>query len=108
MPLGVLCGGRLSKRKDLLFLFREHIMRDPKEWAERAGISLRQIENISISAACMPPSFMIPFYYGMRYILATSLGIDRQFILAADRAFCQGCVEYLEKNQAYYRNTLFQ
>jgi hypothetical protein len=108
MPLGVLCGGRLFKRKDLLFLFREHIMRDPKEWADKAGISLRQIENISLSAAGMPPSYTIPFYYGLRYLLAAGLRIDRQFIPASDRAFCRSCVEYLEKNRDYYRNTLFQ
>jgi hypothetical protein len=108
MPLGVLCKGILRKKKELLFLFREHTIRDPKAWADIAGITLRQIENISISAAGMPPSYTIPFYYGVRYLLATSLGVDRHYITAADRAFCQGCVDYLEENRSYYRNTLFQ
>jgi hypothetical protein len=108
MPLGVLCKGILRKKKELLFLFKEHTIQNPNEWADKAGISLRQIENISISAAGMPPSFTIPFYYGVRYLLAAGLGVDRQFIPVKDRAFCQGCVEYVEKNRDYYRNTLFQ
>lgn len=106
MPLGVLCKGILRKKKEMLFLFREHIIRDPNGWADIAGITLRQLENISLSAAGMPPSYTIPFYYGLRYLLATSLGVDRQFIKAADRTFCRSCVEYLEKNHVYYRNTL--
>jgi hypothetical protein len=108
IPLGVLCGGVLRKKKELLFLFRDHTIRNPNEWADKAGITLRQIENISISAASIPPSFTIPFYYGVRYLLATSLGVDQQFISAADRAFYRGCVEYLEENQDYYRNMLSQ
>jgi hypothetical protein len=108
MPLGVLCKGILRKKKELLFLFREHIIRDPNEWADKAGISLRQIENISLSATCIPPSFTIPFYYGLRYLLAKGLDVERHYIPAADSAFCLSCVEFLEKNRDYYLNTLFQ
>ncbi|MBN2037236.1 MAG: response regulator [Chitinispirillaceae bacterium] len=108
MPLGVLCKGVLRKKKELLFLFKEHSIRDPNEWADKAGITLRQMENISMSATGMPPSFTIPFYYGMRHLLATNLGVDRQFITTAEQAFCRGCVEHIEENRDYYRDTLFE
>ena len=106
MPLGVLCKGVLRKKKELLFLFRDHIIRNPNEWADKAGITLRQIENISVSTTGIPPSYTIPFYNGMRYLLAESLGISGRFIAETDGAFYRGCVEFLEENQDYYRNML--
>jgi hypothetical protein len=108
MPLGVLCKGVIRNKKDLLFLFREHIIRNPAEWADKAGISLRQIENISLAAAGIPPSYVVPFYYGLRYLLATGLGVEKKFIAPEESVFYRNCVEYLLKNQDYYRNMLFQ
>jgi hypothetical protein len=110
MPLGVLCKGTVRKRKEPLFLFREQVIRDPAEWADRAGITLRQMENISLSATGIPPSCAIPFYYGLRYLLAKGLGVlgvGKKFVTEKDTEFYVKCVEYCAKNQEYYRNMLF-
>jgi hypothetical protein len=108
MPLGVLCKGVIRKKKEILFLFREHTIRNPAEWADKAGISLRQVENISLAATGIPPTYVVPFYYGLRYLLATDLGAEKRFIAAKDSIFYRDCVEFLWKNQDYYRNMLFQ
>jgi hypothetical protein len=108
MPLGMLCNGVIRKKKEMVFLFREHTIRDPSEWADRAGITLRQVENISITATGMAPSYVIPFYYGLRFLLAASLGVEKKFIGAKDMPFCRSSVEYLVENQTYYRNVFFQ
>jgi hypothetical protein len=108
MPLGVLCRGMLRKKKEQMFLFREHTIRNPVEWAERAGVTLRQMENISITATGLPPSNVIPFYYGLRYLLAAGLGVERRLIAAKEIAFYWKCVEDLEKNREYYGNMLFR
>jgi hypothetical protein len=108
MSLGVLCGGTLRKKKEVLFLLKEHAVRDSSAWAESAGISLRQLENVSMAATGIPPSFAVPFYFGLRYLLAAELGVERKFIAAKESAFYWKCVEYLEENQDYYRNMLFR
>jgi hypothetical protein len=108
MPLGVLCRGKIHKYKEKLFLLREHMLHNPVEWAGKVGVSLRHVENISITTTGISPLNALNFYYGLRYILAAEFGIERRFIAAKDIPFYWSCIEYIEKNQEFYNDTFFQ
>jgi hypothetical protein len=106
MPLGVLCNGTIRKKKECLFLLKNHTIKNPKEWADKAMVTIRQIENVSINATGIPPSFSIPFYYGLRYLLLECIGAEKLCFAPQDSAFYRNCVEYLEKNLDYYDTML--
>jgi DNA-binding NarL/FixJ family response regulator len=106
-PLAVLCGGKILKSKEALFLLKNHIIREPKEWAKKSGVSLRQIENICSTHTGMPPSLVIPFYYGLRYVLESDLG-GKATAIKKEPAFYASCVDFLQKNLPKYQGLLFR
>jgi hypothetical protein len=107
-PLAVLCNGKIFKRKEVLFLLKNHTIRDPKEWAEKSGMSLRQIENISSMHTGMPPSLVIPFYYGLRHLLATDISGKEPEVNKEELTFQKGCFDFLQNNLPTYQNFLFR
>jgi hypothetical protein len=108
VPLAVLCKGIMHKNRETLFLLKNHTIIEPGEWAEKAGMTLRQMENISTTHTGMSPSFAIPFYYGLRYLLLSSFGGRGELIDKEDQAFCQNCVDHLQKNLSFYQGLIFQ
>jgi hypothetical protein len=105
-PLAVLCNGKISKSKEVLFLLKNQIIRQPKEWAKRSGISVRQVENICSMHTGMPPSLAIPFYYGLRYLLAMEIGGKEPALREEELSFQKGCVDFLRKNLPIYQDLL--
>lgn len=103
-PLAVLCRGKISKSKEVLFLLKNHTIRDPQEWAEKSGMSLRQIENISSLHAGMPPSLVIPFYYGLRHLLATDISGKEPEVDKEELTFRKSCVDFIRNNLPAYQH----
>lgn len=102
-PLAALCKGSICKNKEILFLLKNHIIRGPKEWAEHAVMTLRQLQNISTLNSGMPPTLVIPFYYGLRYLLLSSLSGKGPLTEKKDGIFYQSCVNFLWKNLPSYQ-----
>jgi CheY-like chemotaxis protein len=105
IPLSVLCKGFLLKNISAFFLLKENIILDHTEWAYRANVSLRQLQNICNLHTGMPPTFVIPFYYGLQYLL--SLSFDSSVLTAEFlpyKPFLTDCLNFIEKNLSYYQN----
>lgn len=100
-PLALLCRGSLSKSKEILFLLKNHAVREPKEWADLASLTLRQLQNISTMQTGLPPSFVIPFYHCLRCLLEA--GISGNPPPAEDREFCHKCLKFIEENLPTYK-----
>jgi hypothetical protein len=107
-PLAVLCNGKIHKSKEVLFLLKNHTIGDPKEWAEKSGMSLRQIENISSLHTGMPPSLALPFYYGLRHLLVTDMSGKEPAAKKEELTFYKNCVDFLQNNLPTYQNFLFR
>jgi|GEM_PF-5515770 hypothetical protein len=97
-PVAVLCKGTAVKSKDVLFLLKSRCIREPREWADAAGITLRQLQNIATIQTGLPPSQAIPFYYGLRRVLCACLGAGMPPLENCDEAFLRDCVHFLEQN----------
>jgi len=102
-PLAVLCKGAAVKSKEVLFLLKSRVIRQPNVWARAAGITLRQLQNISTLQTGMPPSLVIPFYYGLRTLLYACLAANVPFVEHSDETFHQDCMKFLEKNPHLYQ-----
>lgn len=107
-PLAALCRGKISKNKEVIFLLKNHVLRQPKDWAEKSGISLRQIENISSMHTGMRPSQVIPFYYGFRSLLAAELSGKEPAAKKEEQLFYDSCVDFIRKNLPVYKDLLFR
>lgn len=107
-PLAMLCKGKISKNKEVLFLLKSNLIRLPKDWAEMSGMSLRQIENISLMHTGMQPSFVIPFYYGLRSLLEADISGKEPAAKKEELAFYKNCVDFLQKNLPIYQKVLFR
>jgi hypothetical protein len=105
-PLALLCRGKLCKDKEILFLLKDKSIKGPKEWAENACVSLRQLENISELQTKMPPSFAIPLYYGLRHLLLSDLTVNSKPSKKEDFEFCVNCLNFIHNNLSLYRNVL--
>jgi len=104
MPLSLLCKGRLQKNRNIFFLLKENIIKDHNEWALSANLSLRQLQNICNLYAGMPPTFVLPFYYGLQYLLLSSFeafSLPPEY--SANQEFFQNCLTFLEQNLPYYQ-----
>jgi ActR/RegA family two-component response regulator len=103
MPLSHLCQGILPKNKSVFYLLKENIIKNHNEWAAKANLSLRQLQNICHIHTGLPPTSVIPFYYGMQYLLASSFKycnppsehVSHQF-------FFQDCVDFITKNRLHF------
>lgn len=102
-PLAVLCKGAVVKSKEVLFLLKSRIIRQPNAWARAAGITLRQLQNVSTLQTGIPPSLVIPFYYGLRHLLYTCLAAKAAPVERSDETFYQDCMSFLEKNPHLYK-----
>jgi hypothetical protein len=107
-PLAVLCNGKIHKSKEVLFLLKSQTIKDPREWAEKSGMSLRQIENISSMHTGMPPSLVIPLYYGLRHLLVTDITGREPAVNKEELTFHKSCVDILQKNFPSYQELLFR
>jgi hypothetical protein len=107
-PLAVLCNGKISKNKEMLYLLKNHVLRLPKDWAEKSCMSVRQLENITFLHTGMRPSHVIPFYYGLRFLLLTDMGGKEPPVKKEELAFYKMCVDFLQKNLPAYKDLLFR
>jgi hypothetical protein len=108
-PLAVLCRGRLFNNREILFLLKNHTVRGPVEWADKANMTLRQIENISQTHTGLPPSMVIFFYYGLRHLLLSDFGVKGIVTKnKEEQMFFQSCIQNLQKSMASYQNVLFR
>ena len=107
-PLAVLCNGKIFKSKEVLLLLKNNFVRDPKEWAKKSGMSLRQIENISSLHTGMPPSIVIPFYYGLNYLLLKEIHGKEPAVNMEKLTFYKSCIDFLRENLPAYKDLLFR
>jgi len=107
-PLAMLCRGTLFNNREILFLLKNQTVREPAEWADKANMTLRQIENISQTHTGMAPSRVIFFYYGLRHLLLSGFGVNGVLTNKEEQSFYQNCIENLQKNIPSYQNILFQ
>jgi ActR/RegA family two-component response regulator len=107
IPLSVICKGFLLKNITSFFLLKENVIKNHTDWANRANLSLRQLQNICHLRTGMPPTYVIPFYYGLQYLLLLSFGsIDLPAEYAFQKPFLSDCLNFIDKNLPYYRNFL--
>jgi ActR/RegA family two-component response regulator len=107
MSLGVLCKMILQKNRSLFFLLKEKIIKDPHAWAYSANMSLRQLQNICYSYTRMPPSFALPMYYGLQYLLVSSfesLSPPPEYL--ENQIFFTNCIDFIDQNLTHYKNCL--
>lgn len=107
-PLAMLCRGTLFKNREVLFLLKNQTVREPAEWADKANMTLRQIENISQTHTGMAPSKVIFFYYGLRHLLLSCFGVKGALTHnSEEQSFYQNCIQNLQKNMPSYQKVLF-
>jgi hypothetical protein len=108
-PLAMLCRGTLSKNREVLFLLKNQTVKGPAEWADRANMSLRQLEYISQTHTEMSPTMVIFFYYGLRHLLLSDFGVKGIVTNnKEEQSFYQNCIENLQENMPAYQNILFR
>jgi hypothetical protein len=107
-PLAMLCRGTLSNNREVLFLLKNQMVKGPAEWADRANMTLRQLENISRTHTGMSPTMVIFFYYGLRHLLLSGFGVKGRVTNKEEQSFYQNCIENLQENMPAYQNILFQ
>ncbi|MGA2507762.1 MAG: response regulator [Chitinispirillaceae bacterium] len=108
VPLAFLCKGTMFKNREILFLLKNQTVRATAEWAEAANMTIRQLENITTTQTGMPPSLVIPFYYGLRHLLLLSFGGKSALTYSKEnRLFFQSCVPLLQENLAFYKKNIF-
>ena len=103
MPLSLLCKGRLQKNRSVFFLLKENIFKDHNEWAYAANLSLRQLQNICRLYTGMSPSFVLPFYYGIQFLLLSSFEafkLPAEFSL--NQSFFRQCADFVDQNILHY------
>ena len=109
VPLAFLCKGTIFKNRETLFLLKNQTVRATAEWAETANMTVRQLENITTTHTGMPPSLVIPFYYGLRHLLLLKFGGKGALTYDKEnRLFHQSCVSPLQENLALYKKNLFR
>ncbi len=108
IPLSFLCKGFLPKNITVFFLLRENIVRNHLDWANRANLSLRQLQNICGIHTGIPPTYVLPFYYGMQFILLKSFECNEFPVeYASNLSFFKHCLQFVENNLPYYQNFLY-
>jgi ActR/RegA family two-component response regulator len=92
--LGFVLGGKATKYLPVFKLLTQDIIFTPKQWAEHAAITLRQMQRICELHPFPTPKHTISLYYGLYYLLIktvkTSVAIDPD-----TEFFFNNCVEYL-------------
>jgi CheY-like chemotaxis protein len=107
VPLSFLCKGFLPKNTSVFFLLKENILRNHLDWANTANLSLRQLQNICSMHTGISPTYVLPFYYGMHYLLLKSFGNDTFPIeYSSHHSFFFNCLQFVENNLPYYQNFL--
>lgn len=111
IPIVVLCKGMISANVNIFYLLMEEIIEKPQKWADKAGLSLRQLENITIINTGLPPFLVIPFYYGFRFSLFSSFKITKKSdyianIINADSEFYERCIMSIHCKLSLYKTRL--
>jgi ActR/RegA family two-component response regulator len=104
VPLAFILKKAAYKNKDVLFLLQDHVFLQPQEWADKAGISVRHLQRICALHDNIQPSFIIPFYYGMRLFLSSNLSGIGNLPKIEEHQFHEDCAKSLLENLAYYQN----
>jgi DNA-binding NarL/FixJ family response regulator len=98
LPLGMLCKGRLLKSRGVFFTLAENVIMHHREWAERVNLSLRQLENVCNLHTDLTPSLVLPFYYGMRYLLQTTIDLRHMPVeYVVNERFFLECIEFVAR-----------
>jgi CheY-like chemotaxis protein len=107
IPIGILCKGFLPKNTHVFFLLKENLIKNQNDWAGRANLSVRQLQNICGLHTGMTPPFVIPFYYGLQYLLRSSFeSIKLPDEYSAHKPFFRECLNFIDKNLPSYQNFL--
>lgn len=103
LPLGMLCRGMLPKNRDVFFTLTKSIIINHREWAEKVNLSLRQLENICNLHTGLSPSLVLPFYYGMQYLLHTTIDLhDLPVEYVINERFFLDCLEFVSMKIGMY------
>lgn len=70
--LGTLLRGQPTKYFSTFNLLATHQIRSSEDWAGKANITLRQLRRICHMHAPLSPGTIIPFFYGVRFLLEHS------------------------------------
>ncbi len=103
LPLGLLCRGLLPKSRDIFFALMDTIIANHHEWAARVNLSLRQLENICSIHTGLTPSAVLPFYYGMQYLLHRTITMHELPVeYVVNDLFFMNCLEFVVRKIEMY------
>jgi len=111
MPISFLFKGRAKDNLALFLLLKDHQIQTIHQWAELAGVSERQLNNLCRSVVGISPKKIIPFYHCLYTTLMEDSGVEHSYRYRwyhSKGAYLKSCYEYvLERFSSHYADALF-